>query len=74
MLSLILQYATESWLIARKMQAIWGKEFLAKCVGLDAIWARAPFAEIYNQEVSKEQRAAITEVLPVAGQQAGRSR
>jgi hypothetical protein len=53
----VLSYATESWPIARKMQAIWSKKFLAQCVGLNAIFVRAPSAAIYRKEFNGTREA-----------------
>jgi hypothetical protein len=44
----VCEYATKSWMLARNMQSMFGKEILLKCTGLNAIFFRAPSEAAYR--------------------------
>ena len=42
-------YATEKWLLAKRMQRIWGADLLSRCTGLNAIFFRARTASNWSR-------------------------
>jgi hypothetical protein len=57
----VCEYATQSWWPLNKvMWKLFDRKFLERCCGLNAIFVRAPSAEIYNKEYKdKNVRQAI---------------
>jgi hypothetical protein len=54
-------YATESWRLATTMQRMFGKDYLLQCVGLNAIFLRAPSVTQYRQNVGPVLEREIEE-------------
>ena len=55
----VCEYATESWKLAYWMRKMFGAELLTRCVGLNAIFVRAPKVEIYRKTVASSVREEI---------------
>jgi hypothetical protein len=55
------QYATESWPLAQRLRKIFPVEFLARCVGLNAIFVRAPNVFEYERAITAAIRRRIRE-------------
>jgi hypothetical protein len=55
----VCEYATESWKLAYWMRRMFGAELLTRCVGLNAIFVRAPKVEIYRKTVASSVREKI---------------
>ena len=58
------QYATEQWLLAKKLREIFFGKFsqcLDHSVGLNAIFVRAPSADFYNKNIDLKTRRCIAD-------------
>jgi hypothetical protein len=55
----VCEFATENWVLAKKMQRMFGRELLQKCVGVNAIFVRSPSLEHYRKHVTLELRRKI---------------
>lgn len=54
------EYATASWKLAREMRSMLGSEIdLNRCVGINAIFLRAPDVKKYKEDVNKKARADV---------------
>ena len=57
----ICYYATEDWPLASWMKQMWGKAYLERCTGLNAIFFRSPKIAVYEKEVSRDVRQSAAE-------------
>jgi hypothetical protein len=55
----VCHYASQQWRLARRMQSMFGANFLEKCVGLNAIFLRARSISLYEQHLDKQRRAVV---------------
>jgi hypothetical protein len=55
----VCEYATESWTLAKQMRSMFGEALLRQCVGLNAIFIRAPSAAEYRKNVDYISRGQI---------------
>jgi len=53
------EYATESWKLAKRMRQMFGRTFLERCVGVNAIFLRWPAVADYRRTLDKDTRAQI---------------
>ncbi len=53
------EYATESWILAKNMQRMFGQPYLAQCVGMNAIFLRAPHIDEYKRDFDKSLREQV---------------
>jgi len=53
------EFVTQSWKLALNLQRMFGCDFLAKCVGLNAIFVRSKNIEKYEAYVCPSTRAEI---------------
>ena len=54
------EYVTESWPLAKRLREMFGKDFIEKCVGLNAIFVRAGSMQKYS-ELDRALRSQIEE-------------
>jgi hypothetical protein len=65
----VCEYATATWRLAKWLQSMFGVQLLNQCVGLNAIFYRAPSIETYRKNIRPDQRKAIQEFcLPLANE------
>jgi hypothetical protein len=53
-------YATEKWLLAKKVRFVWGDDIVARCTGLNAIFFRAPSIKAWLR-IPKQLRGKLEE-------------
>lgn len=54
------EYAIEPWRLAKRLRSMFGTERLEKCIGLNAIFIRAPTREKYQKTVDPTSRQKIS--------------
>lgn len=65
----VCEYATESWILAKKMRRMFGRQYLAQCVGMNAIFLRAPHVDEYKRDFDKNLREQVEQFcLPKVAQ------
>ena len=52
-------YATQDWSIAKKMQRLFGQEYLAGCTGTNAIYLRSPSIRDYVRDHDRQTRSKV---------------
>jgi hypothetical protein len=55
----VCEFATEEWVLAKKMRGMFRRELLEQCVGVNAIFVRSPSLEHYRKHVTLELRRKI---------------
>jgi hypothetical protein len=53
------EYATAAWPLAAALRNIFGPEYLSRCVGLNAIFLRAPRVDVYEATIPPGLRSEI---------------
>jgi hypothetical protein len=65
----VCEYATATWRLAKWLQSMFGVDLLNQCVGLNAIFYRAPNLETYRNTIRRDQRKTIQEFcMPLANE------
>ena len=69
----VCEFATENWVLAKKMRRMFGRELLQQCVGINAIFVRSPSLEHYREYVTLEFRREIEKFCLVQVTEIGKS-